>query len=261
MTAVVATSAVVPLMAEPSPRAELVSQLLMGETGSAVEEREAWLRVRRDLDGYGGWVHRGYVRVVGDDVAAEWRERADHRSDGAELVDENGWRVALPLLARVAIGGSGTWELASGGKARLISGVVLPAATMERQAAAARPIDWVTARFAGAPYLWGGVTPWGVDCSGLVQTTFAARGCRLPRDSSEQANEGTPVAAEAIQPGDLLFFSESGVKITHVAFAGDGETLVHSTLACGGFITESFLPGSRAARLKDQLVAIRRIGE
>src|SRR6185437_12234396 len=99
----------------------------------------------------------------------------------------------------------------------------------------AAPEEWAARRFLGSPYQWGGVTPWGVDCSGLVQTTFAARGVALPRDSAQQVAHGTVVPVDAIRPGDLLFFkSESGSAITHVAFAGEADTLVHSTLACGG---------------------------
>src|SRR5205823_11360540 len=97
--------------------------------------------------------------------------------------------------------------------------------------------EWAARRFLGAPYQWGGVTPWGVDCSGLVQTTFAARGLVLPRDSAQQATAGDEVATAALGAGDLLFFrGESGNGITHVAFAAAGETLVHATVACGGVV-------------------------
>jgi cell wall-associated NlpC family hydrolase len=114
----------------------------------------------------------------------------------------------------------------------------------------------------GSPYQWGGVTPWGVDCSGLVQTTFAARGVVLPRDSARQVAHGATVSLDAIRPGDLLFFrSESGGGINHVAFAGEADTLVHSTLACGGTLVEPWLPGTRAATLRQRLVAVRRLEE
>jgi cell wall-associated NlpC family hydrolase len=127
-------------------------------------------------------------------------------------------------------------------------------------ARAKAPERWALEHFMGSPYQWGGVTPWGVDCSGLVQTTFAARGIALPRDSSQQARHGISVALNAIQPGDLLFFrSETGSAITHVAFAGEADTLVHSTLPCGGMLTEPWLPGSRAATLRERLVAVRRL--
>ena len=68
--------------------------------------------------------------------------------------------------------------------------------------------------------------------------------------------------ADAIRPGDLLFFrSEGASRITHVAFAGEGDTLVHSTVACGGMVQEPWLPGTRAAPLRERLVAARRLEE
>jgi cell wall-associated NlpC family hydrolase len=106
------------------------------------------------------------------------------------------------------------------------------------------------------------LTPWGVDCSGLIQTTFASRGLALPRDSAQQVTHGTSVSLDGLRPGDLLFFrGESSSAITHVAFAGETDTLVHSTIACGGMVVEPWLPGSRAAILRDRLVAVRRLEE
>jgi cell wall-associated NlpC family hydrolase len=99
-----------------------------------------------------------------------------------------------------------------------------------------------------------------VDCSGLVQTTFAARGVSLPRDSAQQAFHGTAISFEAMRPGDLLFFcGETTSNITHVAFAADADTLIHSTLACGGTLVESWLAGTRAGTLRQRLVAVRRL--
>jgi cell wall-associated NlpC family hydrolase len=99
-----------------------------------------------------------------------------------------------------------------------------------------------------------------VDCSGVVQTTFLARGLALPRDSSQQAECGAAVPPDAVRPGDLLFFrSDGGTRITHVAFAGEADTLVHSTVSVGGMVQEPWLPGSRAATLRERLVAVRRL--
>lgn len=257
MTHIIVDSAVAPMMREPNPRMEVISQMVLGETGLIREEQRDWLLIRREFDGYEGWVHRGYLRMSSADAVAIWRDRATHRSLGARLRDGRRM-ITTPLLARLAPAGAG-WELPSGWSGSLESGSILLAGAVAQQAVQERTIDWARAQFEGSAYQWGGITPWGVDCSGLIQTTFAVRGIVLPRDSADQATRGNPGTLDTLTPGDLLFFSESGGKVTHVAFAGDEETLVHSTLSCGGFIVESWRPGTRAARLRDHLVAVRRV--
>ena len=258
LTRVIARSAIVPVHAQPSLRSEQVSQLVLGETGRIEERAGEWRRIVTDLDGYGGWIHAGYV-VETDEAAAErWRTEAGGWSLGATLRID-GRRVRLPLRARVAAATSAV-RLPDGSAAEVLDGEV-PAAGAVVAAALAQPAErWALAQFEGAPYLWGGVTPWGVDCSGLVQTAFAARGTPLPRDAALQAGCGAPVDLGAARPGDLLFFrGESGDRITHVAFAAEGDALIHSTVACGGVVREPWLPGSRAAVLREKLVAARRL--
>jgi gamma-D-glutamyl-L-lysine dipeptidyl-peptidase len=251
-------SSLAPLYREPNPRSELVSQMVLGETGVATEERGDWIALAREQDGYVGWTHRGYLLPVEAEDWNRWRERAHGRSDGAVLRLQDARIIALPLLARVAPVGA-RWGLPDGSQGTLVAGLVNSDEMTVTQARMMRAIDWAVQRFAGTPYLWGGLTPWGADCSGMVQTTFAARGVRLPRDSGEQSLQGTAVEQAALQPDDLLFFGEVPGRITHVAMMGDNETLVHSTIACGGFVVESWSEGSRAWKLRSQLQAIRRI--
>ena len=258
---VIATAALAPVLADAAVRSEQVTQLVLGETAALLERRGEWIRVRGDADGYEGWVNEGYVRVVPAGERAAWRAAAGGWSEGARIAI-GGDVVVLPLRARVALE-DGLVALPDGRAGRSIEGEVRRAADV---AAAARRMPaerWALERFRGAPYLWGGLTPWGVDCSGLVQTTFAARGVELPRDSSQQAGAGEAVPLDAVRPGDLLFFhSERGPGITHVAFAAEGDTLVHSTIARGGVVQEPFTPGSRAGdALRPRLVAARRIPE
>ena len=258
LTRVIARSAIVPLFAQANLRAEQVSQLVLGETGRVEERAGEWRRIVADLDGYAGWVHAGYV-VETDDAAADgWRAEAGAWSLGATARVGERW-VRLPLRARVATAGSEV-RLPDGATAELVEGV-LPSLGTVTAAARGEPAErWALAHFEGAPYEWGGVTPWGVDCSGLVQTAFAARGTALPRDAALQVALGAPVEPDAAQPGDLLFFrSETGDGITHVAFAAEGDALVHSTVACGGVLVEPWRPGTRAAALRERLVAVRRL--
>lgn len=256
MSAVIARSAVAPLHVEPSLRTEQVSQLVLGETAEVLSTAGTWLRVRTVVDGYEGWLHRGYALECGADVAARWRAEADGWSEGAE-VDTPAGRRRLPVRARAALE-HGRVRLPDGLSGALVLGHILPMAEVARAASTLSAECWAAQAFAGVRYEWGGVTDCGVDCSGLVQTTFAARGISFPRDSSAQAREGVEVALDDVLPGDLLFFSENGHSVSHVAFAADGERLVHSTVSCGGVVTEPWTEGHRAAQLRGQFVVARR---
>lgn len=273
----VATAAVAPLNAEPSVRSEQVTQLLLGETAELLETQGSWRRVRTHDVAYEAWVHAGYVRLLDAEPAAAWRERAVWRSIGAvlEIIPEGASselhpegaerptgsdRLTLPLGARLIME-RGNVILPDGRRARVCDGVVRSAAEIAAEATRMPPHDWALAEFGGSPYEWGGRTPWGVDCSGLVQATWSARGIQLPRDSGQQVAAGDDVAPNAMRPGDLLFFrSDTGRDvITHIAFLAEGDTLVHSTIDCGGVLREPWGPGTRAHALRARLAAVRRV--
>ncbi|MBA3521265.1 MAG: C40 family peptidase [Gemmatimonadales bacterium] len=255
---VIVRSALTPLMAQPTLRAEQVSQIVLGETAAVLERAGEWRRVRLASDGYEGWTHRGFSEEVGEQEAEQWQTQAIGWSMGA-VVRVGGHLVRLPLRARLALKDGGV-QLPDGRMGEVVEGSVPDSATVVAAARAKAPERWAMEHFAGAPYQWGGVTPWGVDCSGLVQTTFSARGLQLPRDSAAQVSCGTPVPLDAARPGDLLFFQgEESRNITHVAFAGEGDTLVHSTVACGGVLVEPWLSGTRTASLRERLVSVRRL--
>jgi hypothetical protein len=260
MTALIARAAVVPVFAQPTLRSEQASQLVLGETAAVFESAADWRRVRTDLDGYAGWVHTGYCVEVDDAKAEAWRREATGWSLGAVVLDA-GLAVRLPLRARVALEGE-VVRLPDGRRGQVAEGTIACAAEAVQAARARAPERWALEYFAGSPYEWGGVTPCGVDCSGMVQTTFLVRGLTLPRDSSQQAECGVPIPLDEARPGDLLFFrDDAGARVTHVAFAGEADTLVHSTIALGGMVQEPWLPGSRAASLRERLVAVRRLEE
>lgn len=259
--AAIVVAAVAPLGAAPAVSAERVSEALHGETVAVLERRGAWLRVRA-ADGYHAWTHAGYLATGPVDWADDWVERATARSLGAELKFADG-RLRLPIGTRVALRRNGTVEAADGRAGPLVAGAVRPESEARAEARLVAAPEWAFRWFAGAPYLWGGRTEWGVDCSGLVQATYAARGVALPRDTDLQSLAGREVSlapgGTGYEAGDLLFFAEGG-RIAHVALWAGAGRIVHSALSRGGVGSDDLFGDSPAARrLRPELVAVRRV--
>ncbi|MFL5581540.1 MAG: C40 family peptidase [Gemmatimonadaceae bacterium] len=221
-------SAVAPLLAEAGTASTQISQRLAGHRLEVLDVEEDWLLVRGH-DAYEGWVHRGYVAAADGGPAG-----ADARRLSLGCVVESpglGWARALPLgavldpAARVVAGEA----VEAGERARRFP--------RDRDAIARTAVD----RFAGTYYEWGGITPWGADCSGLVQSSFALHSVPLPRDAWQQASVGEDAGSDlsALQPADLLFFSDrDDGRITHVAISLGDLRIVHLALGRGGYAVE-----------------------
>lgn len=260
--AAVVRAAVAPLVREPQAAAERVSEALHGECLTVLERRDGfWLRVRTG-DGYHAWLHAGYVATGAHEWADDWRGRAAARALGAELRLEHG-RLRLPVGAAVVLRSTGEVEAADGCVGTVVAGVVLALAELRAQARLVAPPEWALRWFSGAPYAWGGRTEWGVDCSGLVQATYAARGITLARDSDLQSLAGRRVpvhpAGEGYQAGDLLCFTD-GHRVAHVALWAGAGRIVHAALARGGVCSDDLFAETPAARrMREYLVSVRRV--
>jgi len=218
-----------------------------------LESQGDWRRVRGD-DAYEGWTHAGYLRAALPQDLERDRLRV---SLGCRVrYGAKSWQTRpLPLGALIAPGLD-----------------VLEGDALSRDERARRfpPHPEAIARtalecFAGAAYQWGGVTPWGADCSGLVQTTFALHGIALPRDAWQQALEGEDAGRDlaAMRPADLLFFSDrDDGRVTHVAISTGGARIVHLALGRGGYAVDRLDDphDEYVSALAKRFVAARRVG-
>jgi len=261
-------SAVAPLMSEPRISAAPASHYVLGQRLEVLNRRGPWLRVRGE-DAYIGWLHTGYVLLCGEERVHAWANGAEGDpviSLGAELLGDDGSLLCrLPWGSRLVREASGLLRLPDGRAGALGSGEVVE---VERLPARFPPdgesVVRTARRWMGTPYQWAGVTPAGADCSGYVQSVFRLHGVALPRDSDMQARAGAPVdpgpGFAALRPGDLLFFAESGERITHVALSLGGSRIIHSALAAGG-VAEYDLNGEdeREVRLRGCFRCARRV--
>ncbi len=230
--------------------------MVLGEAAIVLEEQGRMLRVRTALDSYEGWLHQGYTHAVTTEAMDHWLAEAAW-SEWATLEDDAGVAMLVPHRSRLIANGFHA-ILPTGMPAEVLNGSIRPLPDIIAEARQESPADWAWEEFAGAPYLWGGITSSGIDCSGLVQTTFLLRGIQLPRDTHQQVMVGMPVDLGEQRAGDLLFFrSAESEKISHVAILAGHETIVHSTIDAGRVIRESWHEGI-AVTLHDRLVAVRR---
>jgi cell wall-associated NlpC family hydrolase len=245
------TEAIAPVRRAPAPDAELMTQALKGERVTIYDRNgEGWAWGQLEADGYVGWLP--------ESALAKPAAAATHKVTALWALAFPGPSIKLPPSHSLPMEARITVAREDGPFAITTEGLYLPRQHLGTLDAKAPDFVTVAERFVGTPYLWGGKSGLGIDCSGLVQLSLGAAGITSRRDSDmQQASLGRLLdlaEAQNLQRGDLLFWKG------HVAIARDTETIVHANAHHMATVTEN--TAEAIARIKaagSELVAVKRI--
>ncbi len=198
----------------------MVSQWLFGETADRLERNEKWSLLRFHHDGYQGWVDDKQVRVT------------DHRSEAFAVRSIDPFNNLATPEGPLHLPFGSVLDSFSQGRFLLNGEQVAFTGNTTRSllGTAVERLLSLTDRWLNAPYLWGGRTPAGVDCSGLTQMLFMVAGFQLPRDAWQQAELGSTVElVDLAIPGDLAFFDNAEGRIVHVGIVLTDRRILHAS--------------------------------
>ncbi|MFT3885849.1 MAG: C40 family peptidase [Flavobacteriales bacterium] len=211
---------IVPVRKEPTDRSEQVTQWLFGETADVLERQEKWTQLRFHHDGYEGWVDNKQLAPAQDGVDMTPVRAAEQFVH----VNTPSGALILPFGAVLPSYASGAFEI---GRDRIsFPGRV----STQLTGTPVQRLLTLKDQWMNTPYLWGGRSPFGVDCSGLTQMLFLLCGVQLPRDAYQQAGAGTPVdLIDLAATGDLAFFDNAEGHIIHVGIVLGDRRILHAS--------------------------------
>ena len=207
---------IIPLRAEAADTSELVSQILYGEIFKVLEVRSKWSRIRLAFDSYEGWVdNKQFAPLLEEEYKGLNKEKPHMSSDMVEFIT-----TSENQLLSICLGSTlnGLHLLNHSFEGKSIS------ETFQK-----KHLVKTALLYLNAPYLWGGKTPFGIDCSGFTQMVYKLNGHKLQRDASQQAAQGEALSfIEESEPGDLAFFDNSEGEIVHVGIIMKDNHIIHA---------------------------------
>lgn len=213
---------IIPLRAEASDRSEIVSQVLFGEHFEILETVLPWTKIRLQYDGYEGWIdHKQYQSITEENYKLLSKEAIILNADLVQYVTS-----PKNTLLPVTIGASLSFLNHSDINTENYDFEGFKVTGIKPKA----DLVATSYQYLNSPYLWGGKTPFGIDCSGFTQMVYKLNGYKLLRDASQQATQGEVLSfIEESEPGDLAFFDNEEGKIIHVGIMLENNYIIHAS--------------------------------
>jgi cell wall-associated NlpC family hydrolase len=213
--------AIIPIRAEGGERSEMVSQLLFGETYEIVELQEKWVKIKTTYDSYEGWISSVQLSVLSEeDYLTIQEDKLTLTTQPVTLVNKQADNSLLYLPA------GSTLPFYENGSSWINNEVY----GLNDAGEPASDLIAIAKTYLNTPYLWGGRTHFGIDCSGFAQTVFKQHGIKIKRDASQQAEQGEVVDfLPAAKAGDLAFFDNAEGRIIHVGIMLNHEQIIHAS--------------------------------
>ncbi|HOZ75013.1 MAG TPA: C40 family peptidase [Flavobacterium sp.] len=212
----------IPLRFEPSDRSEIVSQVLFGEHFEVLETQQQWAKIRLQYDRYEGWIDsKQYQKISENDYRQLSEDAIVLNADLVEYITApNSLLMPIPLGASLSFLNHPEINTTNFEFEGLRVSGIKPKPNLVQTAFL----------YLNAPYLWGGKTPFGIDCSGFTQMVYKLNGYHLLRDASQQAMQGDALSfIEESEPGDLAFFDNEEGRIIHVGIIMEDNYIIHAS--------------------------------
>jgi gamma-D-glutamyl-L-lysine dipeptidyl-peptidase len=208
---------IAPVRAEASDRSEIVTQLLFGELVEITQVADNWLKIQSFMDGYEGWIDSKQIQDLREKEFSRWMDGLVVEHSEFRLVDGPEGKQLLPKGFFRPSDSEETFSIGKSTYRFLNEEDVFPSSL----------IDFALS-YLNAPYLWGGKTPFGIDCSGFMQQIHRVFNYQLPRDASQQAEIGQEIDFEDREAGDLAFFISDSGTIHHVGLLLNKDEIIHA---------------------------------
>ncbi len=216
---------IVPCRKEASSASEMVTQLLFGETYTVVEDKEDWLQITTTYDNYPCWINAKQHTPLSEADFKKINQQA-LSSELVQIVNNTASNSVFPLTIGATLFNLKDTQCTLSNLSFSFDCQVVDSS----QKRSVKELIDTAYLFLNAPYLWGGRSPFGIDCSGLTQLVYKLNGYKLPRDASQQVELGFPLSfVEEAEPGDLAFFDNEAGNIVHVGIILDNQQIIHAS--------------------------------